>query len=170
MSTLSTESGSPLITAGRVGRPHGLAGSFHVTRPRSRLLRAAESIEVDGASYKVGHVGGTDTRPVLTLAGVGTRERAEQLRGQELWVDRSVLPPLEEDEWLAEDLVGCSVLSGDTLLGKVERLLAYPSCDLLEVSGDSAPVLIPLISDAVIEVDVEAKRILVDGAFLGLGE
>lgn len=81
-----------------------------------------------------------------------------------------MLPPLEEDEWLAEDLVGCSVLSGDTLLGKVERLLAYPSCELLEVPGDSAPVLIPLISDAVIEVDVEAKRILVDGAFLGLGE
>jgi ribosomal 30S subunit maturation factor RimM len=41
-----------------------------------------------------------------------------------------------------------------------------PSCDLLEV-GDEA-VLVPLISDAITNIDLEAKRIEVDRRFLGL--
>ena len=30
------------IEAGRVGRPHGLDGSFHVTRPDARLLALSD--------------------------------------------------------------------------------------------------------------------------------
>jgi 16S rRNA processing protein RimM len=50
----------------------------------------------------------------------------------------------------------------------VGRLLPYPSCDLLEVPRPEGPaLLIPLISDAVRTVDLDAKRIDVDLAFLG---
>jgi 16S rRNA processing protein RimM len=50
----------------------------------------------------------------------------------------------------------------------VGKLLPYPSCELLEVERDAAPaLLVPLISDAVRTVDLDARRIDVDLTFLG---
>jgi ribosomal 30S subunit maturation factor RimM len=72
--------------------------------------------------------------------------------------------PLERDEWLAEDLVGCEVAG----VGEVRRVVQAPSCDLLEVGPDA--VLIPFISDAIERIDVAAKRIEVDRSFLGFDE
>ena len=50
-------------------------------------------------------------------------------------------------------------------LGRVTRLLPYPSCDLLELEGGQ---LVPLVQDAIASVDPTARRIEVDARFLGL--
>ena len=156
-----------LLSAGRVGRPHGLDGSFHVTRPRARYLALGARVYVDGAEVEVVRCAGTDDRPIVRLAGRESREQAEALRGLDLWVRRSDLPPLGDDEWSAEDLEGCRVVDGEREVGVVKRLLAYPSCEVLEVRAGERELLIPLISDAVRDVDVAARRIDVDLAFLG---
>jgi 16S rRNA processing protein RimM len=144
-----------------------------VTQPRERVLAEATRLVVDGRSIAIVRHGGTPSRPVLRLDGVGSREAVDALRGAELLVPRTVAPPLEEDEWLAEDLIGCRVVDGDTPIGVVAGLLPYPSCELLEVQRDegaparSGPLLVPLIGDAVRTVDVEAKRIDINLTFLG---
>jgi 16S rRNA processing protein RimM len=163
-----------LLSVGRVGRAHGLDGSFHVTQPRERVLEAATAVVVNGRTLAIERHDGTPARPILRLAGVGSREAVDALRGTDLYVPRAEAPALEEDEWLAEDLVGCRVVDGDVPVGVVAKLLPYPSCELLEVQRpDTDParpaktLLVPLISDAVRTVDVGAKRIDVDLAFLG---
>ena len=96
------------------------------------------------------------------------RGAAESLRGSALLVERAEAPVLGEDEWYAEDLEGCLVVDGDRSLGRVRRLLALPSCEVLEVERGGAPdLLVPLVRDAVRSVDVAARRIDVDSAFLG---
>lgn len=162
-----------LLAVGRIGRPHGLDGSFHVTQPRERVLEAATSLILDGRTVEIVRHDGTPAAPILRLEGVGTREAVERLRGSDLFVPRAAAPPLEEDEWLAEDLVGCRVVDGGTRVGVVAKLLPYPSCELLEVQRhDTDPahpkaLLVPLISDAVRTVDVEEQVIDVNLAFLG---
>ncbi len=159
-----------LLTVGRVGRPHGLDGSFHVTQPRERVLEAATSVVVDGRTVAIVRHDGTPVAPILRLDGVTSREAVEALRGTDLHVPREAAPPLEEDEWLAEDLVGCRVVDGEAPVGVVAKLLPYPSCELLEVQRPAAgakALLVPLIGDAVRTVDVEAKVIDVNLAFLG---
>jgi 16S rRNA processing protein RimM len=161
---------SDWLVAGRIGRPHGLDGSFHVTRPRPALLPLGGVVRVGGREAEIVRRAGTDDRPIQRLGGFEGREAAEALRGQDLLVARAVAPPLEEDEWYAEDLVGCRVVDGDAAVGVVARLLPYPSCELLEVQRPeptAKSLLVPLISDAVREVDVAARRIDVDLAFLG---
>jgi 16S rRNA processing protein RimM len=140
-----------------------------VTRPRIRLLEAASEVTVAGRRHAIVKLGGTAQRPVLTITGSGSREQAEALRGQDLLVDREQSPELGEDEWLAEDLVGCSVGDGERRIGVVKALLPYPSCDLLEVHrAGGEPVLVPLIGDAVRTVDIASRTIDVDLSFLGL--
>jgi 16S rRNA processing protein RimM len=157
------------LAAGRVGRPHGLDGSFHVVDARPALLPLGATVRAGDRDAEVVRRAGTDERPIVRLEGVETRDAAEALRGTELLVPRSVAPPLEADEWWAEDLEGCRVVDGERELGRVARLLALPSCEVLEVTGEgeAEPFLVPLVRDAVRQVDVGAKVIDIDVAFLG---
>jgi 16S rRNA processing protein RimM len=156
------------LAAGRVGRPHGLDGSFHVTRPRGALLTLGTTIRVGEADAEIVRRAGTDERPILRLAGHEGRASAEALRGHELLVHREAAPALDDDEWYAEDLEGCRVVDGETPVGRVRRLVALPSCDALEVErADDGELLVPLVRDAVRSVDVHGGVIDVDLAFLG---
>jgi 16S rRNA processing protein RimM len=146
------------VTAGVVGRAHGLDGSFYVERVSEPLLSGAE-VTVAGRVARIERRAGTDERPIVRLAGVGDRTAAEALRGEPLMVDGG---DLAEGEYLIADLVGCQVPG----LGEVRRVISAPSCDLLEV-GDSA-TLVPLIADAVKRVDTDARVIEVDTGFLDL--
>jgi 16S rRNA processing protein RimM len=157
------------LSAGAVGSPHGLDGSFHVARPVPMLLHVGGLVTVDERARVITRRAGTDTQVILRLDGCEDRGAARALRGSELLVARTEAPALGPDEWWAEELEGCSVHDGPTPVGTVRRLLALPSCEVLEVqrSGDGGELLVPLISDAVRTVDVVAQRIEIDLAFLG---
>jgi 16S rRNA processing protein RimM len=154
--------------AGRVGRPHGLDGSFHVTRPRPELLAPGAVVEVAGSPRAVLRRAGTDAQPILRVEGCDDRDAAEALRGQEVRVARGDAPPLGPGEWWAEELEGCEVHDGAAAVGVVRRLVALPSCEMLEVArAGREDLLVPLVRDAVRSVDPEARRIDVDLRFLG---
>jgi 16S rRNA processing protein RimM len=139
-----------------VGRPHGLDGSFHVSRPGS--LVAGGTVFVNGAPRTVERLAGTAERPIVRLSGSSSREDAEALRGASL----EVASPREAGEFWAHELTGCAVVDGDRPVGVVTRMVALPSCEALEV-GD---LLIPMVRDAIRSIDVDARRIDVDMGFL----
>jgi 16S rRNA processing protein RimM len=156
------------LTAGVVGRPHGLDGSFHVRRARGALLELGTAVRIGDQEAEIVRRAGTEDRPILRLAGHEGREAAEALRGLELFVHRASAPELEEDEWYAEDLEGCRVVDGAAEVGRVARLVPLPSCEVLEVAREgAADLLVPLVRDAVRSVDVGAGVVDVDLAFLG---
>ena len=71
-----------LLNAGRVGRPHGLDGSFHVTRPRGLLLRLGGAVRIGEAVHEIVRRAGTEDRPILRLHGIDDRPGAEALRAK----------------------------------------------------------------------------------------
>jgi 16S rRNA processing protein RimM len=158
------------VPVGRVGRPHGLDGSFYVTRPLAGLLTAGARVRVRGATAAIVRRAGTEQRPIVRLEGVEDRAAAEQLRGAQLSVRLQDAPPLGEGEWWAHELEGCTVADGERTLGTVSRLVALPSCEALEVRPRQGgePVLVPMVKDAVRHVDVAARHIDVDLEFLNL--
>ncbi len=162
--------GGPL-RAGRVGRPHGLDGSFHVIDPTPTLPDAGGRVIVDGRELVIVRRAGDDRRPLVRLEGVGDRAAAEQLRGLELMVDQVRAPELPPDEWWPEQLEGCAVRDGQRSVGTVRRVLGLPSVDVLEVAraDGGADLLVPLIHDAVRAVDPDRQEIEVDLRFLGEG-
>ena len=156
------------LRAGRIGSPHGLDGSFHVSDPRPQLLTLDVVVVVRDESLRITRRAGTDRQVIVRLEGHVDRSAAERLRGEELLVPRMEAPELEADEWWAEDLEGCTVHDGQVEVGTVRRLLALPSCEVLEVEREGErELLVPLVSDAVRSVDIEDRAIDVDLEFLG---
>jgi 16S rRNA processing protein RimM len=164
--------GAPELEAGRVGRPHGLDGSFYVTGPRPRLLALGTSVSVAGRIVAIVRRSGTDRRPIVRLQGVEDRPAAEALRGEALAVEQRQAPALTEGEWWAHELEGCEVVDGGHLLGTVSRLIELPSCEALEVVRDQGgePLLVPMVKDAIRRVDPAQARIEVNLDFLALPE
>lgn len=154
--------------AGRVGRPHGLNGAFHVSEPRTRLLAAAATVRLGGRCYVVAARAGTDRSPLIRLRGVEDRDAAQALGGLQIEVESEGLPDLGPGEWWAHELEGCVIVDGEAVLGTVVRLLELPSCEALEVRRPRGrSLLVPMVSDAIRSVDVSRRRIEVDGSFLG---
>jgi 16S rRNA processing protein RimM len=61
------------------------------------------------------------------------------------------------------------VFDGERRVGEVRRMLALPSCEVLEVAraGGGGELLVPMVGDAIRSVDIAARRIDIDLAFLG---
>jgi len=167
----SASAGAPhSLPAGRVGRPHGLDGSFYVTRPRPQLLSLGVAVTLAGRTAPIVRRAGTEQRPIVRVEGIEERSAAEALRGTELFVDGGDAPTLADDEWWAHELEGCEVVDGELLLGSVNRLIELPSCEALEVrAADGGEViLVPMVKAAVRAVAPARKRIEVDVEFLDL--
>jgi 16S rRNA processing protein RimM len=179
--TSDGEHGSGAVSAGRIGRAHGLDGSFYVTGARPRLLAVGTTVRLDGNTATVVRRAGTDERPIVRLEEVRDRPAAEALRGHELTVELAQAPALEEGEWWAQELVGCEVLDGERYVGTVVGLMELPSCEALEVrlvapeaEGQHEPagsspgqLLVPMVSDAIRHIDPTRGSIDVNLAFLG---
>jgi 16S rRNA processing protein RimM len=148
------------VAVGRVGRPHGLDGAFVV-----------EQGSVDESRYAVGAtilVNGVPAEITLSRR-VGHGRRAIRLdrpvsRGDELAVRRSDLPPLEDGEFYAFELVGLRVEEeGGRVFGTVRDVLPGPANDNLELEDGT---LVPMIEDAISSVDPAAGIVLLNPGFI----
>jgi 16S rRNA processing protein RimM len=150
-----------LVTAGRVGRSHGLDGRFHVLDAQHDFAQGT-TVVIGGEEYRVTRRGGTDEKPLVALAGLKTREAVRALGGELLLVHERD-SPLGEGEWLVEDLIGLEVEGH----GRVEKIVGGSSCDVLELADGT---LVPLIGDAVEGVDTDTGVIEINRRFLRLDQ
>jgi 16S rRNA processing protein RimM len=160
----------PTIGVGRVGRAHGLDGAVYVDGHGGGVsLRPGLEVTVGGVPAVIAERRGTDLRPIVRFDLATDRTSAEALRGREVEVAASELPPPDDaaGEYAHVDLVGCSVFAGDRELGAVADVLAYPANDVLDVrAADGGQVLIPFAEDVIAAVDVAARRIAIRDDFL----
>lgn len=156
------------LQAGRVGRPHGLDGSFYVTGARPRLLTLGATVMIAGGAAEIVRRAGTDEHPIVRIAGVADKSAAQALRGQDLTVSTADAPTLDPDEWWAYELEGCVVLDGARHVGLVARLVELPSCEVLEVLPEQGgePLLVPMVKDAIRRVDVPSRTVEVNMGFM----
>lgn len=102
-------------------------------------------------------------RLVLKLAGISTREAAEELRGAliEVSIDQAVALPPETYFW--HQIIGLRVVEeGGRELGRVADILVTGSNDVYVVRDDRRELLLPAIKDVVRRVDLDQGRIVVE--------
>jgi 16S rRNA processing protein RimM len=141
-----------LVKVGRVGKPHGLDGSFfveHASEDADRFVNGA-TLHVDGEPAEIVVSKRSRGRPVIRLD-------REAPRGAELAVPRDQLPPAGEDEYYEFQLVGLTVEEeGGRPLGSVAAVIPGPANDVLELDSG---LLLPLVGACIRQVDLDAGRI-----------
>jgi len=147
-----------LVKVGRVGKPHGLDGSFfveHASEDEEHFARGA-TLHVDGEPAEIVAAKRSRSRPVIRLD-------REAPRGAELAVPRDQLPPAGEDEYYEFQLVGLPVEEeGGRALGSVAAVIPGPANDVLELDSG---LLLPLVGACIQQVDLDAGRILIARGF-----
>jgi 16S rRNA processing protein RimM len=158
------------ILVGRIHGAFGVRGEVKLesmTEPQGNLVRyqpwilrdaAGREREVSGAKARTGGKG-----LIGMLPGVEDRDAAEALRGAELFVPRSALPPPKDGEFYWIDLEGLRVENLDGVdFGKAAFVFSNGANDVLVVRGDRERMIPWLRPDFVRELDFDAGRILVD--------
>jgi 16S rRNA processing protein RimM len=166
----------PRAIVGRILGAHGIGGEVRVRAlaDDAALLLAAKRFALsrdgpeDPHAVEIESQGGTTGRAGevrLRLRGVADRDAAEALRGTLLLMDAADLPPLPAGRHWWFELVGCVVeTAAGERVGRVRGLLETGAeHDVLDVAGDDGRQrLIPMASALVREVDVVARRIVLE--------
>lgn len=170
--------GPRLSVIARLGRTRGLRGEIYGDGgwPAARyaaldavwLRRPDGALALDGGPLKPLSVVAYKERLIFRFAGVDSIEAAEPLQGLEVVLPPEQRPRLDEGEVYLADLIGCVVLdrrSGNRI-GTVAGWQEFGGPVLLEVTAEGRPaeaaLLIPFARSICVEIDPEARRIVLD--------
>jgi 16S rRNA processing protein RimM len=146
------------VVVGRVGKSHGLDGSFVVegASETRELFAAGAKLLVEGEVATVVGSKQARRRPVIRLD-----RRVSP--GTPLQVPRDALAPPAEGEYYVFQLVGLRVEEeGGAVLGTVTDVAPGVANDVLELDSGLA---LPMVEDCVLAVDREEGRILIAPGF-----
>lgn len=103
---------------------------------------------------------------VAKLEGIETPEEAKLYTNDLIAVETLELPALQEGEYYWSDLIGLTAQTQDgTILGDVIEMLETGANDVIVIQADKR-ILIPYIKEAVIEIDLKAKQIVINDDFI----
>jgi 16S rRNA processing protein RimM len=153
-----------------IGRAHGVRGLVKVT---SHTADPADLTAYGPLSDAAGRFyalrwkadGIAEVAQIVNGAAVKVTDRsaAEKLTNTKLFVDRSALPPADDDEYYLTDLIGLSAIDpAGRPLGTVSVVHDYGAGASLEVAGPSGPLLVPFTAACVPAVDIAGGRLVVE--------
>ncbi|MES2057868.1 MAG: ribosome maturation factor RimM [Pseudomonadota bacterium] len=142
---------------------HGVTGEVRL-KVFSEDLTLYKSFNNGALTLKSTRHGSNGT--IARIAEVTDRNAAEAMRGTELTVPRSALPPLAEGEYYHADLLGLPAFSvGGEAVGKVVAIDDFGAGDVIEIERENGKrFMVPMNADAVPEWDGE--RLVVAEEFI----
>lgn len=163
-----------LIRIGNLFKAHGIRGEIKMYPETDDLSRLKNIREIYVGKtidkiipYKIRTLRYQGTAKheliLLQLEGISDRDAADALQGRNVYVNESDLPPLEENEFFLDDLVGLDVFTDqDEFVGRVIEWLEFPAQDLLVIErAEKANALVPIIPEFIVEVDLEVPKIVI---------
>ena len=154
------------LVVGRIGRAHGVLGEATIEvqtdDPDIRFQIGNKLTLDDGRQLTIRSSRWHNQILLLAFDGVGDRNQIEELRDQLISSDVD-LGSLAPGEYHFQQLIGCEVFQQNgELIGAVDEIVKLPGQDLLSVSRAGGQVLIPMVKQIIIEIDVLAKKIVVN--------
>ena len=158
------------IPIGYVRRAHGIRGDVVVrglvsdAGDRFTAGSVLSTEEPDTRSFRVTAVSPHKGDYILGLDGVDLRDEAESLVGTRFVIPHEDRRTLDDDEWWAEDLIGCSVVAVDgSEVGIVTDVVVGAAQDRITVTApDGSVAEVPFVDALVPMVDPTTRRIVVD--------
>ena len=154
------------LVVGRIGRAHGVLGEATIEvqtdDPDIRFQIGNKLTLDDGKQLTIRSSRWHNQILLLAFDGIADRNHIEELRDQLISSDVD-LDSLAPGEYHFQQLIGCEVFQQNgELIGAVDEIVKLPGQDLLSVNRAGAQVLIPMVKQIIIEIDVLAKKIVVN--------
>lgn len=170
-------SGQPFVLLGTVIRPHGVKGELkvrpfteqpeNIARYPRLLLAADERAEKKVYTNEQTRISGALV--ILRLRECMSRDMAESLVGQGIWVAATDLPPVADGQFYLHTLLGKTVRTVDGhLLGRAEQFLAGSSQDILVVRQGKQEHLIPVVRTFIHAIDADTVTLDVPEGLLDI--
>lgn len=158
-----------MLLIGTLMAPHGIRGQIklHAITNRPEHLRRVPTVFVGDAlkPYRLRSAAVHKASVlIISLDGITTREAADELRGQEVFIRQSDAAPLDEDEYFLHDLPGLRVdtVGGDHI-GIVKEVLETGANEVLVITRpEGGEVLIPMTREVIRQLDVAAGAITIE--------
>jgi 16S rRNA processing protein RimM len=158
----------PRILMATIGRPHGVSGRVHVTSHAADpagVIAYGPLSDAEGRQYLLRwcHAGVADISTVIDgiTDRIRNRSAVEKLANVDLFIDRSRLPPPDEEEFYLADLVGLTAVGSDgNVIGIVTVVHDYGAGTSLEIVGETS-LIVPFTQACVPDIDVAAGRLVV---------
>lgn len=162
------------LILGQILRPHGIRGELKMrvaTDYPERLLDGNLTIFLGTSSNQTDDLQPYQLRSarfhkdnlLLTVSDIETRNDAEQLRGQTVFIDIEHAIPLDNDELYLYQLIGLSVeTEANEPLGQVHDVIETGANDVYVIRGERfGELLIPIHDETLINIDIEQGIITV---------
>jgi len=161
-------SADQLLLVGTLSTPHGVRGQLKlVALTATDRLRRIKTVYIgeNAASYLLLRV--AEQKPgqlIVSLGGVASREAADALRGQEMFIAERDAEPLGEDEYFLHDLPGLRVDTvGGEHIGVVREVIETGANEVLVVSRpEGGDALIPMIRDVIKRLDLAGRVVEIE--------
>ncbi|WP_422020452.1 ribosome maturation factor RimM [Roseibium sp.] len=156
------------VLMAKIGAAHGVRGEVRVKPfgddPLSFTDYGVLTTKDGKQSFEVVSARVQKTIVVTKFKEVTDRNRAEELNGTELYIDRDQLPETDEDEFYYSDLNGLDVKDpqGEPL-GKIVAVQDFGAGDLLEIRPKRGKTFyIPFTRDFVPEINLDSGFVVAD--------
>lgn len=145
------------ILIGEIGAAHGIKGFVKVRIYAENLDLFATPLFTDESSDKTLSLSLKNSMKdgwLAQIKDVHDRTAAEQFRNTKLYVNRSVLPEPDDDEFYYTDLVGLECVDEDrNPIGKVVAVQNFGAGDLLDIQPlEGESFYLPFTQDTVLDV------------------
>jgi len=157
------------ISVGKISGVFGVKGwvkVFSFTDPRENILTYSPWLLKKGDETKTFNVvdGQLQGKTIVAqLAGINDRDQAASLTGWDIFITQVQLPKAAKGEYYWSQLIGLNVETIDGVqLGVVDSLLETGANDVIIVQGERERVIPFLQGQTIINVDLDAGKIIVD--------
>ena len=154
---LGPRRGADQVLIGTVVKPHGIrgelkvlpAGSLAEGLPKFRAVTLADPAGGATRLFDIEKIASHERQILLRLKGLADRDAAEALRGWEVRVAVTELPPLPADAVYWHELEGLAVVTSEgRMVGTAHSLMHNGAQELLVVRGDyGREYLIPVVEE-----------------------
>jgi 16S rRNA processing protein RimM len=145
------------ILVGVIIGAHGIRGEVKLksfTADPRAIATYGPLVSAQGETFEITRLKLQVEDFICTLKNVSDRNKAETLKGTELFITRTQLP---KDELYLHDLIGAQIFNGDVALGTIIGFENFGAGDLIDVKidGHADTVLIPYNEAFIVEASKE---------------
>lgn len=152
------------ISVGKILRPWGLKGQLKVD-PFSDFpgrFKVGQEFFIGSAKFRCNDARERSGKFILQLAGIETKEEANNFQGKLLTIPQSEAPELPEGTFYYHEVEGLDVWTdSDYYLGKITEIITTASNDVYVVQNVKQEILIPATPDVIKSINLKSKKLTV---------